>query len=1190
MQGGVVQIVIDDSTDKIVTGRIEYDRANGGTFIGPYGTTLPASPEDYEWFLKTDTNELYYYNGTSWELIAGGAVVTWGTITGTLSDQTDLQNALDAKADDSDLTAHTGDLTIHFTEASIDHTAIQNVGTNTHTQIDSHIADGTIHFAQGAIDHTAILNIGTNSHSQIDTHIGDVTIHFTEASIDHTAISNIGTNSHAAIDSHIADGTIHFTEASIDHTAIQNVGTNTHAQIDTHIGDATIHFTEASIDHTAIQNVGTNTHGQIDSHIADGTIHFTEASIDHTAISNIGTNSHAAIDSHIADGTIHFTNSSILHNDRSDLQGGDTGEYYHLKESEYNWIANVQDALQEFTGFTNPENITVTYNSVARTITLTGTVEAYWQGQLVSALTSGWTSDAHSASPTGPLYLSYNGTSFVWSETAWTFDQMQIAYVIVDGGTPVFALREVHGLMQWQAHKLAHQTIGTYREDGGDVTGFTYNSTTPADRRPETSECTITDEDLPSILAAHTTTNNYTQWTLTGATGNPNFATGQAEIVPLSGITPQWNEFSGGTWGLTTLGNNEYMSVWKIAIPVTADATSQDYRFMWLPGQSADAPGFFGQGLTAQRNLTTADLDLGELEFLSPEYIFIEKVIIQETGAGDWQVIEQQRLIGTKFTQGGGGGGVGLTAVVTDNTIQGDGTAAAPLTVKKENVVTVAALGGAEYTSIQAAIDSVTGASQVNPYTIYINPGVYVESLTLKNNVNLKGVGPAASVIVAGVSGTLATFPDTAVSIEGITFAMTTTDGTSRIFSVASGGLHAVVNCVTSYTITNDNGTAVSISAGALTVAQLAIQYTHTGTGGGDHVVVDVGASGGALGSGVQIFGSIASDDDFYGFKSASNLTGDSPFSNVQLNMTVNTADYSSNVYGVYSSGSAIGSEFLGSVCKYRNVGGGTVTGEARHVTITGTGRVSGSSNRIVIAGFAENYFADVGVNGTFVSHYDDAVASSGVTGAGQFYYASSFEDGEVRISETLKVGDAINGNYLEVDQEGTINLFGTSRQTGTLKQKVPVLRRGTCDLATVAGVRCLAMDDTVDQNGSFSFLVPEDMDLTVDPIIRVFVGAREDQTTGSDMVIQVSEIRYLSFGEAFDKTPDQTNLSTTVTVDNSKRILTAADITLDASLMSSLDGIAGYIERVATSGDDDRNGDAIIPEVDFVYTKNKII
>lgn len=39
------------------------------------------------------------------------------------------------------------------------------------TVISDHIADATIHFTEASIDHTAIQNIGTNSHDQIDTHI-----------------------------------------------------------------------------------------------------------------------------------------------------------------------------------------------------------------------------------------------------------------------------------------------------------------------------------------------------------------------------------------------------------------------------------------------------------------------------------------------------------------------------------------------------------------------------------------------------------------------------------------------------------------------------------------------------------------------------------------------------------------------------------------------------------------------------------------------------------------------------------------------------------------------------------------------------------------------------------------------------------------------------------------------------------
>ena len=61
----------------------------------------------------------------------------------------------------------------------------------------------------GGLDHTLLANIGTNTHTQIDTHIADATIHFTEGSIDHTAITNIGTNTHAQIDTHIANQAEH---------------------------------------------------------------------------------------------------------------------------------------------------------------------------------------------------------------------------------------------------------------------------------------------------------------------------------------------------------------------------------------------------------------------------------------------------------------------------------------------------------------------------------------------------------------------------------------------------------------------------------------------------------------------------------------------------------------------------------------------------------------------------------------------------------------------------------------------------------------------------------------------------------------------------------------------------------------------------------------------------------------------
>lgn len=59
------------------------------------------------------------------------------------------------------------------------------------------------------VSHTTLTDIGTNSHSQIDTHIADTTIHWEQGDIDHTAIQNIGSNTHVQLDAHLAHDTGH---------------------------------------------------------------------------------------------------------------------------------------------------------------------------------------------------------------------------------------------------------------------------------------------------------------------------------------------------------------------------------------------------------------------------------------------------------------------------------------------------------------------------------------------------------------------------------------------------------------------------------------------------------------------------------------------------------------------------------------------------------------------------------------------------------------------------------------------------------------------------------------------------------------------------------------------------------------------------------------------------------------------
>jgi hypothetical protein len=62
------------------------------------------------------------------------------------------------------------------------------------------------------------------------------------------------------------------------------------------------------------------------------------------------------------------------------------------------------------------------------------------------------------------------------------------------------------------------------------------------------------------------------------------------------------------------------------------------------------------------------------------------------------------------------------------------------------NTVIVARSGG-DFSSVQAAIDSIAGAGPANPYTVFVATGVYTEQVTLKPYVHLRGAGQGATVI-----------------------------------------------------------------------------------------------------------------------------------------------------------------------------------------------------------------------------------------------------------------------------------------------------------------------------------------------------------------------------------------------------------------------------------------------------------
>ena len=331
--------------------------------------------------------------------------------------------------------------------------------------------------------------------------------------------------------------------------------------------------------------------------------------------------------------------------------------------------------LKDPTGFFNPESVTLTYSTSARTVTLGGPVSAYWYGALVPTLSAGWTSSPCPTGTSATQYLYYNGTSAIWSSTPWTFDVLQIALVGIDQTDTVqFAERECHGMMNWESHKDLHNNIGTYITStgaGGDLSSYTLNSTTTSARQPYISALTLNDEDLQTINPT-LSTSAYMQYSLSTSAAYSIFTSG-TDIIQLSGNQPQYNLNTGGVWGQALIPNNQYGAIFLAAIPVTSDTLSQAKRYLWIQPQQVNAT------LATIQALTPNSLTLGNLPSITPEIVFFGRVIVR-FAAGNWTIIQVDKIIGSKISQTAVTGSTGLTTVSTDGaTLSGSGTAGSPL-------------------------------------------------------------------------------------------------------------------------------------------------------------------------------------------------------------------------------------------------------------------------------------------------------------------------------------------------------------------------------------------------------------------------------------------------------------------------------------------------------------------------------
>ena len=144
-------------------------------------------------------------------------------------------------------------------------------------------------------------------------------------------------------------------------------------------------------------------------------------------------------------------------------------------------------------------------------------------------------------------------------------------------------------------------------------------------------------------------------------------------------------------------------------------------------------------------NKAANDVNVGDLE-VTDGYFTIELDFGSDAFMGDGRWLE------IMVRPGNSNDGNDFVTLIPRQQITSTPYAAyAENTKKYAQVVTVAVSGG-DYTSVQAAIDSITDANDNKPYLVWVAPGVYNGSVTMKPHVHLQGSGQEATVITSSVS------------------------------------------------------------------------------------------------------------------------------------------------------------------------------------------------------------------------------------------------------------------------------------------------------------------------------------------------------------------------------------------------------------------------------------------------------
>jgi len=312
-----------------------------------------------------------------------------------------------------------------------------------------------------------------------------------------------------------------------------------------------------------------------------------------------------------------------------------------------------------------------------------------------------------------------------------------------------------------------------------------------------------------------------------------------------------------------------------------------------------------------------------------------------------------------------------------------------------ERVARVAKSGG-DFTTIQAAIDSITDAAIDKRYAVIVYPGDYAEAVTMEDYVDIIGTGRTNSRIT-GTTGTVLTFPATKATIQDMgIYVDYGTLGANSTAITSAGGDSAMIRCDIGVTKSGGHFTmnALAITAGAFRMSDCYFTYSITGATGAPQLTQSAIVQSGVLTTFLMNNNEVTVtsndvDDDLVGFETTANVTGTYLIANNVIDIDAGAAGTSAT--GLWLYGTSTG----GTIAQNRITVNCDATAYGLWVDSTAGGAIVDSRhNEIIITAVGTAQSAIVETGDIWNSVFDKITAKSGYTGAGTVTFASSDIDG----------------------------------------------------------------------------------------------------------------------------------------------------------------------------------------------------